>query len=93
MFDYHDFVNAVVGGGTTTPGVVSFRVTWERQGPATIVDFPGKPLLRNVAPAIARMEWSGRSGEYDFQSRPIETSTSALNAAFLGEERNGSMYQ
>lgn len=92
MFDYHDFVNAVAGGGTTTPGVVSFRVTWERQGPATIDRFPDKPLWRNVAPAIARMEWTGRSGPYEFQSLSIDKSTSELNAAFLGEERNGSMY-
>lgn len=90
--DFHDFVNAVSGGGTTTPGVVSFRVTWETVGYSTVFDDPGRPLFRNTAPAIARMEWTGRSGEFEFRSHPIATSSSEANGALLGEERNGSQY-
>ena len=92
MPDFHDFGNAVNGGGITTPGVVSFKVTWEAQSAPTAVAFPTRPLWRNAAPAIARMEWSGRSGEFEFQSRPIGTSSSEGQGALLGEERNGTMY-
>ena len=37
------------------------------------------------------MEWTGRSGDYDFQSQPSETSSSPFGA-LLGRERNGSFY-
>jgi hypothetical protein len=92
LFDFQSFPTNYTKGGITTPGVVSFRVTWETTGPATVFNDPNRPLWRNAAPAIARMEWTGRSGDFEFRSGPIATSSSAANAAFLGEERNGSQY-
>jgi hypothetical protein len=96
MFDFQEFPRNFSQGGITTPGVVSFRVTWETTGPATVFDDPKRPLWRNTAPAMARMAWSGRSGDFEFQSHPIATSSSATSPAAigaqLGEERNGSLY-
>ena len=92
MNDYLTFDNAVNGGGPPPrPGSVSFRVTWVTTGSATIMDVPSKKFHGEHAPAEARMEWTGRSGDYDFQSQPSETSSSPFGA-LLGRERNGSFY-
>jgi hypothetical protein len=36
------------------------------------------------------MEWSGRSGDFEYRSRPLDTSASDF--AELGQESNGSFY-
>ena len=43
-----------------------------------------------MSPATAQMEWSGRSGEFEFQSAELLTSVS--EGAQLGTESNGSFY-
>jgi hypothetical protein len=40
--------------------------------------------------ATAQMEWTARSGVYEYTSAPLETSTT--DAAQLGEESNGSFF-
>ena len=92
MTDYLTFDNAVNGGGPPPrPGSVSFKVTWTTTGPAAITDISSKRFHGEHAPADAQMVWSGRSGDFEFHSKPIETSSSP-NGALLGRERNGSFY-
>ncbi len=92
MPDFFTFQNALLGDGPKPAnGAVSFKVTWLTTGPAVATDIPAKPFYGEHAPAIGQMEWSGRSGDYLFQSHPIETSSSP-SGALLGWQRNGSMY-
>lgn len=92
MMDYITIAAALgAGGPKPVPGYVSFKVTWNTTGPATLTDLPAKPFFGEHAPALGQMEWSGRAGVYEFQSHPIETSSSPFGA-LLGRQRNGSMY-
>jgi len=89
--DYFDFENAMLGNGDTPrQGQVSFRVEWTANGPAQNVNNPTQEYRGTVQPALAQMEWSGRSGDFEFQSAPLATSTT--DAAQLGSCSNGSYY-
>lgn len=92
MTDYLTFDNAVNGGGPQPrPGSVSFKVTWAATGPTVVTDVVSKRFHGEHAPAAAQMAWTGRAGDYEFVSKPIDTSSSPLGA-LLGRERNGSFY-
>ncbi len=89
--DYFDFENAILGNGATPrQGRVSFRVEWTATGPVTDVNNAAQRYRGTVRTALAQMEWSGRSGDFEFQSAPLATSTT--DAAQLGSARNGSYY-
>jgi hypothetical protein len=89
--DYFDFENAMLGNGATPrQGRVSFRVEWTATGPSNVVDDPAQRFRGTVRAATAQMEWSGRSGDFEFRSTDLAASTS--DAAQLGSARNGSYY-
>ena len=89
--DYFDFENAMLGNGATPrQGRVSFRVEWTATGPPNVVDDPAQRFRGTVRAATAQMEWSGRSGDFEFQSTALADSVS--DAAQLGSARNGSYY-
>lgn len=89
--DFFDFENAMLGNGDTPrQGRVSFRVEWTAYEDAVDVDNPDQEYRGTVRPALAQMEWSGRSGDFEFQSAPLSTSTT--DAAQLGTGSNGSYY-
>lgn len=91
VFDFHDGVNAIFGGGPPpVPAVVSFDVRW--------FDVDDRVNLKNRANGFAgefvrgqaQMEWSGTSGGFHYVSAPLATSFSLF--AEIGHERNGSYY-
>ena len=89
--DYFDFENAILrNGATPRMGMVSFRVEWTAEGSVTSVDNPAQSYRADVRSATARMDWTGSVGSYEFESGPIETSTT--DAAQLGVQSNGSYY-
>src|SRR5262245_4397596 len=91
LTDYGDIVNAVVGGGPRpVPSVVSYRVEWYASGAVNQFDNPAQLFRGEFRDAIAQMEWSARTVDFDFVSAPIGTSTAA--AAQLGNDRNGAFY-
>jgi hypothetical protein len=82
--DYHDFPNAIGGGGPGIPGPsdpaqVSFTVIWSGANSLTKVKNTDDPLqgggfagefVRNVA----HMEWSAAVGDLQYVSDPLATS-------------------
>ena len=91
MKDFHDFENAILGNGESpTPAVVSFTVEWTATGSVTQFENAGQRYRGNMRNATAQMEWTARSGVYEYTSAPLATSTT--DAAQIGEERNGSFF-
>jgi hypothetical protein len=91
MPDFHDFENSILGNGETpTPSVVSFTVRWTAAGGVTHFDNPAQKYRGDMRTATAQMEWTARSGIYEYTSAPLATSTSA--AAQIGVESNGSFF-
>jgi len=88
--DYIDLENALFGGTPATPGRVSFKVQWTAEGEPQTVNNAAQRYRAVVQSASAKMEWSARTADFDFQSAPLATSTT--DAAQLGEESNGSYY-
>ena len=89
--DYFTFENAILGNGDTpAPGRVSFTVRWTAVGATIEFDNLSQRFRGRFRTAIAQMDWSGRAGDFEFRSAPLETSTT--DAAELGEEHNGSFY-
>ena len=91
MKDYVDLVNALVGGGARpVPSVVSYRVEWSATGPVNQFDNLAQQYRGELRNAVAQMEWSARTVDFDFVSAPLATSTT--DVAQLGHERNGAFY-
>ena len=91
MKDYFDLVNAVIGGGAhPVPSIVSYKVEWTAAGPVNAFDNPAQQFRGQFRDAVAQMEWSARTPDFDFVSAPLATSTT--DAAELGFENNGSFY-
>jgi hypothetical protein len=92
MKDYHDFENAILGNGATpTPCAVSFTVRWTATGDVDYrFDNPVQHFRGDFRNAVAQMEWSGRSGVFEFRSAPLAQSTT--DGGQLGQESNGSFY-
>ena len=88
--DYIDFENAILGGTPPVPGRVSFKVEWTAQGEPQTFNNPDQRYRAVVRGALAQMEWSARTVDFDFQSAPLATSTTEF--AQLGRENNGSYY-
>ena len=91
MPDFHDFENAVLGNGApATPAVVSFTVRWTAGGSADHFDNAAQHYRGDVRNATAQMDWTARSGIYEYTSAPLATSTT--DYAQLGTESNGSFF-
>jgi hypothetical protein len=89
--DFFTFENAILENGPQPNRAwVSFKVAWTASGPAADINNPAQRYRGEMSPATAQMEWSGRSGEFEFQSAPLLTSVS--EGAQLGTESNGSFY-
>jgi hypothetical protein len=89
--DYFTFENAILENGPKPkPSVVSFKVQWTATGPSQEFDNPAQKYRGTMWPAMAQMEWSGRSGDFEFQSAPLAESTT--DATQFGFETNGSYY-
>jgi hypothetical protein len=98
--DYHDFPNAIGGGGPGIPGPsvpakVSFTVLWSGVNSRANVKNTDSPLdgggfagefIRNAA----QMEWSATVGDLQYVSDPLATSASVF--AEIGHERNGAFF-
>ena len=88
--DYGTFVNSLFGG-PSDPATVSFEVHWTGTSPRQrVVNTAGEmegQFIRNVA----TMEWSATTANYEFVSRPANTSSSLF--AEIGHERNGVFFR
>ena len=91
MPDFHDFENAILGNGEpSTPAVVSFTVKWTATGSVDHFNNPTQNYRGDMRIATAQMDWTARSGSYEYTSAPLETS--AEDHAQLGQESNGSFF-
>ena len=91
MPDFHDFENSVLGNGEKpTPAIVSFTVKWTATGGVTHFDNAAQRYRGDMRTATAQMDWTARSGIYEYTSAPLETSTT--DAAQIGTESNGSFF-
>lgn len=95
LLDFGDIGNALFGGGKPpVPATASFLVRWagaaqghgsnaERAHVVNASDGHAGEFIRTTA----QMEWSATSGDFDYVSAPIGTSSSDF--AEFGKERNG----
>jgi hypothetical protein len=91
MKDYHEFENSLLGNGEPpTPSVVSFTVKWTATDPAETFTDPTFQYRGDLRPATAQMDWTARSGIFDYTSASLATSTT--DVAWLGTESNGSFF-
>jgi len=91
MKDYHDFENSQLNNGDVpTPSVVSFTVEWTATGDAASFADAAQLYRGVLRLAAAQMDFTARSGIFDYASAPLETSTTDL--AWLGTEANGSYF-
>jgi hypothetical protein len=91
MPDFHDFENAILrNGAPPSPGVVSFTVRWTAEGGVSHFDNADQRYRGDMRVATAQMDWTARSGIYDYTSAPL--GTSAQDYAQLGQESNGSFF-
>jgi len=70
--------------------VVSFTVTWTAEGATSHFDNPSQQYRGQMRTATAQMEWTARSGIFEYTSAPLRTSTT--EAAQIGTESNGSYF-
>jgi hypothetical protein len=89
--DYFTFENSLLGNiGRPSPAVVSFEVVWNAAGEVNVFDNAAQQFRGEFRNASAHMEYSGRAGDFKFQSASLASSTTV--AAELGRESNGSFY-
>jgi hypothetical protein len=89
--DYHDFENAILeNGAAPTPAVVSFTIQYTATGAVNHFDNPSQNFRGDFRDVVAQMEWSGRSGDFEYQSHPMAESTT--DGGQLGHESNGSFF-
>ena len=84
--DDYTFENSVLHniGRPSTPAVVSFQVVWNATGGVNVVDNAAQQFRGEFINASAHMEYSGRAGDFEFESAPLGDSTT--DAAELGRE-------
>jgi hypothetical protein len=91
LTDFHDFNNALFGGGPAPkPVTISVRVRWsgiDNRLRITNADqgFTGKFIVNQ-----AQMEWAATTEDFIYVSQPASTSKSDF--AELGHMRNGSFF-
>ncbi len=89
--DYHDFENAILeNGAAPTPAMVSFTIEYTAAGAVNHFDNPTQNFRGDFRDVVAQMEWSGRSGDFEYQSHPMAESTT--DGGQLGHESNGSFF-
>jgi hypothetical protein len=89
--DYHDFSNSFFGGGPQpVPATLSFRVQWSCPTSGGAANIAAEEYRGTVKTGTAKMEWSARIGDLQYQSFPIASSSSDF--AELVQENNGSLY-
>jgi len=98
MPDFHDFENSILGNGEPpTPAVVSFTVRWTASGEVSHFDNAAQHYRGDMwtaanpnATVTAKMDWTARSGIYEYASAPL--AESVTDFAQLGPESNGSFF-
>jgi hypothetical protein len=70
--------------------VISFTVVWNATSSVTHYDNPAQKFRGDFRDASAYIEYSGRAGDFEFQSAPLTSSTTVT--AQIGQESNGSFY-
>lgn len=89
--DYYTIENSFLGNiGQPTPAVMSFTVVWNATGGVNHYDTPAQKFRGDFRDALAYIEYSGRAGDFEFESAPLASSTT--QAAEIGRESNGSFY-
>jgi hypothetical protein len=90
--DYHEFENAILGNGEpATPSLVSFTVNWTATGRVQHFENPSQQYRGDLRAAMAQMDWTARSGIFEYTSAPLGTSATDP-FAWLGTESNGSFF-
>jgi hypothetical protein len=91
VFDFHDIPNALFGGGPApVPAVVSFKVEWSGVVDRVRITNRSNGFAGEYVRGHAQMEWTATSGDFQYASNPLSTSSSRF--AELGHERNGSFF-
>jgi len=89
--DYFTIENSLTGNiGSPTPAVISFKVVWNATGSVNHYENPDQQFRGEFRTASGQIEYSGRAGDFEFQSAPLASSTPV--AAELGQESNGLFY-
>jgi hypothetical protein len=89
MKDFHDFGNALFGGGPAPkPVTVSARVRWSGIAARLKINNVAQNFAGKFIQNQAQMEWAATTEDFTFVSFPINTSSSQF--AELGHMRNGS---
>ena len=89
--DFHDFNNALFGGGPAPkPVTISIRVRWSGNNQRTRITntdqgFTGKFVINH-----AQMEWAATTEDFIYVSQSADTSKSDF--AEMGQMRNGSFF-
>jgi hypothetical protein len=75
---------------------MSFKVVWTATGRVNHYDNPDQQFRGNFRNASGQIEYSGHTGDFEFQSAPLASSTTVIKdgrpAAELGRESNGMFY-
>lgn len=96
LLDFGDFGNSLFGGGKPpVPATVSFLVRWAGAAHGHGANAGQRVHVVNASDGhagqyvrtTAQMQWSATTGDFDFVSAPIGTSSSDF--AEFGKERNG----
>src|SRR4026208_835306 len=67
MKDFTNFEKAILGNGAApTPAFVSFTVKWTATGAVSHFNNPGQQYRGDVRTATAQMDWTARSGIYEY---------------------------
>jgi hypothetical protein len=96
--DYFTLENSHTGNmGTPTPAVMSFKVVWNATGRVNHYNNRAQKFRGNFRDASGQIEYSGHTGDFEFQSAPLASSTAVITesgrpAAELGRESNGLFY-
>jgi hypothetical protein len=86
--DFHDFNNALFGGGPApVSATLSFEVRWSGGKERLNITNPAQGFAGKFIRNQAQMEWSAISGDFSFESAPASTSSSVF--AEIGHMRNG----
>jgi hypothetical protein len=87
--DYGTFNNSLFGG-PSVPTTVSVEVHWAGRAPRQHVVNAAGEMEGDFVRDAATMEWSARTPDFTFVSRPASTSSSVF--AEIGRERNGTFF-
>jgi hypothetical protein len=85
--DYGTIDNALFGGGSSEPAVLSYEIHWSGVDSRTRVVNPAGQISGEFVRNSAQMEWAATVGDYSFVSFPASTSSSVF--AEVAHEQNG----